>query len=319
MALLALTVASLSGCPSTEAPSVDPDVTADSAADTSQDAPEVQSGDVADTSQDAPDIADAGDTGDAEPEADTTPDASEVADSDVTTDTAGDVAEEISGDVAEDVDPDQSETTSDITQTNWGPIQGPSCGGISDALTSTDPSFHVTTWTFEAATFDPAILGPGPMSRYEELNAGGSSKCSEVMSMTWLMECQAGSLYKKETDIIYDINGAITDYAMTVDGNVIGVSVTRAYLGPFNQDYTLADATTLLDKKLEGVNESTLNVSAGDAWTKQILHIWTLQPDWVPILEEAWMAMDAGLKADTVVLVTIEDGSDYIVTDSCDD
>ena len=34
---------------------------------------------------------------------------------------------------------------------------------------------------------------------------------------------------------------------------------------------------------------------------------------------EAWEALDSALKADHVVLVTVEQGSDYIVTDACHD
>jgi hypothetical protein len=123
-----------------------------------------------------------------------------------------------------------------------------------------------------------------------------------------------------ETEILYAITGEITDFEMIIGGDKIGVSVTRAYLGPVVNEYTLADATTLLvDKKLPGVNASTLNVSAEDAWAKQILHIWTLNPDWVTPLRAAWEGASAELRADTVVLVTVEQGAEFVVKDTCDD
>ena len=49
----------------------------------------------------------------------------------------------------------------------------------------------------------------------------------------------------------------------------------------------LRDAKSLLEKKLGGILESTANVSPEDAWTKQILHIWTLQPSWTNTVQAA--------------------------------
>ena len=94
-------------------------------------------------------------------------------------------------------------------------------------------------------------------------------------------------------------------------------AVTRAYKGPTVTTYTLADADALLTKKLKGILEASSNVSAADKWQKQILHVWTLRPDWVPILKQSWDKLDAAIKADTVVLVTVEEGSDSVVKDTC--
>lgn len=203
------------------------------------------------------------------------------------------------------------------TKTAWGPISG-ACGALGEALASAEPSFAVSTWDLEVA-FDAGLLDEGPAQRFSQPNAGGSSKCSEVMSMQWLIECEGAQIHKLETEITYDVEGALTDYAVLVAEETIGVSVTRAYLGPVTTTYSLGAATELLTKKLQQVNESSANVSAADAWAKQILHVWTLQPTWVPFLEEAWEGLSDDLRADTVVLVTIEAGTDYVVTDSCDD
>jgi len=52
------------------------------------------------------------------------------------------------------------------------------------------------------------------------------------------------------------------------------VSVTRAVHFPFGEPYTLDEATTLLTRKLSEILESTANVSAEDAWVKQILYVY---------------------------------------------
>jgi len=97
------------------------------------------------------------------------------------------------------------------------------------------------------------------------------------------------------------------------------VSVTRAYKGPVIKTYTEADAKTLLEKKLAGINESTANVSAADKWAKQYLHIWTLHAAWAETVLQAWKKLPDALKADTVIVVTVEQGTELIVPDKCDD
>jgi hypothetical protein len=208
---------------------------------------------------------------------------------------------------------------SDVGQaTPWGVISG-ACGGLVDDITSPDAAFRVNTWQFDPyTTFDPKPLRPGARRRYYGPNAGGSSKCSEVMSMQLLYACEGATTLKPEVEISYTADGSITDWLATMGGYKVGVSVTRAYKGPNMQTYTVADATALLTKKLSGINESTANVSAADKWHKQILHVWTLQPSWVPLLQSAWQQLDPVLRADTVVLVTIEAGGTAITADTCD-
>lgn len=204
------------------------------------------------------------------------------------------------------------------TATPWGIISG-ACGGLVDDIPSPDAAFRVNTWQFDPyTTFDPTPLRPGARSRYYGRNAGGSSKCSEVMSMQLLYACEGATTLKPEVEITYTAAGSITDWLATMGGYKVGVSVTRAYKGPNVQTYTVADATALLTKKLSGINESTANVSAADKWQKQILHIWTLQPTWVPLLQTAWQQLDPSLRADTLVLVTIEQGGTAITADTCD-
>ena len=209
--------------------------------------------------------------------------------------------------------------TSQPGETAWGTIAG-DCGSVSAAVAESSPSILTTTFTFdEPASFDSASLEGRAKKRFDEPNAGGSSKCTEVMSMQLLTECEGATVSKLETDIIYDVAGKIADYIVDVGGIKTGVSVTRAYKGPVIDVYTLEDATSLLEKKLAGISEAQQNVSADDAWEKSLIHIWTLHPEWAETVTQAWTALGADSKASTVVLITIEEGSDYIVTDACDD
>lgn len=203
-------------------------------------------------------------------------------------------------------------------QTEWGVVTG-SCGELSGELDASESSFLVNEYQFaDGENFDPGLLYEGARKRYDEPNAGGSSKCSEVMSLQLLHECEGAQLHKTEMEVSYEQEGKITDFVVLIEGEKVGVSVTRAYLGPTATDYTVEDAKSLLEKKLAGINESTANVSAEDEWGKQILHIWTLQSTWVSPLEEAYDGLDGDLKSDTIVLVTVEVNSTFVVEDGCE-
>ena len=203
--------------------------------------------------------------------------------------------------------------------TPWGKISG-DCGSVSAAVSSASASILMTTFTFDdPENFDAGSLEGRAKKRYEEPNAGGSSKCTEVMSMQLLMACEGATVNKLETEITYDAKGKIADYIIDIGGTKTGVSVTRAYKGPVVDVYTLEDATSLLEKKLAGIEEARQNVSQTDVWDTSMIHIWTLHPAWADTVVEAWNALDSEMKSSTVVLITVEEGSDYIVTDACDD
>ena len=200
----------------------------------------------------------------------------------------------------------------------FGTIDGP-CSVLASALDDPAPSIWIDTFAFDGDPFDPADLDPDALVMFEQPNAGGASKCSEVFSMELMDDCLDADLYKTEMEILYIGEGSITDYEMLVGGEKIGVSVTRAYKGPYVTTYAVADAVTLLTKKLAGVNEATGHVAPEDAWSRQILHVWTLHATWADMVVEAWTTLGPELKSDTVVLVTVETGSDFVVTDTCDD
>lgn len=213
-----------------------------------------------------------------------------------------------------DTTSDDSSAGGPVTAT-FGTISG-ACGTLGEAFTSPEPSFHSNVYDFDAA-FDPAALRSLAKKRLDGNNNGGSSKCSETMSIQTLYDCEGLVGLKTELEITWDVVGQTTDWLGEVDGVKVGVSVSRAYQGPNDQTYTVDDAVTLLTKKLGGINESTTNVNAADAWDKQVLHLWTLQPSWVAILEEGWNTLPSELRADTIIVVTVEQGSTAITTDDC--
>ena len=126
-------------------------------------------------------------------------------------------------------------------------------------------------------------------------------------------------MLKGETEMNYDVEGKIADYLADMGGVRVGVSVTRAYKGPTIDVYTLDDATDLLQKKLSGIAEARANVSQADTWERSLVHVWTLHPEWALIVEEAWEGLAPEIKGERLVMVTVESGSEYIVSDACDD
>lgn len=204
-------------------------------------------------------------------------------------------------------------------KTAWGQIEGAcATGWLAQALNEPTPSFHVTTYAFAAGgPFDPAPLLPLALKRRNGPNNGGSSNCSEAMSIQTICDCEGAKPVKLELEIAFTEKGQTTDWLGELDDVKFGVSVSRIYLGPTATTYTQADATKLLEKKLGGINASTALVAAHDKWKKQVLHLWTLRPEWVPIVQQAWSKLPAALRADTAVLVTIEAGSENVVKETC--
>ena len=80
------------------------------------------------------------------------------------------------------------------------------------------------------------------------------------------------SLVKAETELAYYQPSKMTDYAIVVFGEKIGVSVTRAFKWTpdmSSQDMTSDEARRLLRKKLDGIHSSSRNVR-NMRWRKQV-------------------------------------------------
>ncbi len=209
--------------------------------------------------------------------------------------------------------PDLPAPTDMAAAAGFGDISGP-CGVLDDELTSAQTFFVANALDFGMDPYDDADLArltDGGREIIADGNAGGNSLLSEVFSYEVLARCEGALLLKTETEITYqNAMGKITDLLVEIDGLKIGVSVTRALAFPFDDPYTEAQASTLLSGKLSDVQASSANVTLADAWTKQILHVIAYSPMHADSLRAAYDALDASVKADTVVLVTVTNGDD---------
>ncbi len=195
----------------------------------------------------------------------------------------------------------------------FGAISG-DCGLVDGTLLdSPEPLLLRNAIDFADRPFtedDLAELSAGGREIYLDGNAGGSSIYSEIFAYEVLQRCELAHLLKTETEIIYDTQGVITDLLTEIDGRKIGVSVTRAFGFPPEDPYTVAQARALLEDKLADVLASSDNVSAEDAWVKQILHVLAYEPMHADSVVTAHAEIDPALRADTIVVVTVTDGMD---------
>jgi hypothetical protein len=197
----------------------------------------------------------------------------------------------------------------------FGAIMG-SCGELDppELMAMSMPQKIDNSIDFMTMAFDYAALSTGGQKIFDDGNLGGSSLYSEVFAYELLYRCELATLLKSEAEIIYnDPGGKKTDLLVVIDGVKIGVSVTRGYHFPPNTPYTLAQAQALLDDKLDDILLSSANVSASDAWEKQILHIVAYEMQHVSALQTAYTMLDPALLSDTIVIVTLTEGEDDFI------
>jgi len=196
----------------------------------------------------------------------------------------------------------------------FGMISG-ACGVI-DAMQidSPDPIVYRDTIDFGLDVYDRSKLSPGGQYMFDQGNLGGSSLESEIMSYEVLYRCELAKLLKTEGEIIYtDPMGKKTDILVDIDMFQIGVSVTRAYVYPPGTPYTQQIAYDLLNKKLGDILLSSANVSPGDAWPKQILHVLAYTAEYADTMEAAYATLDPAVRADTILWLTVTEGSDEFI------
>lgn len=192
---------------------------------------------------------------------------------------------------------------------------GGDCDMLDDELTSAQPSLFSSAIDF-AAPFtdgDAGLLTEGGRAILAAGNAGGSSLYSEIFAFELLARCELAPLRKTETEVAYDQPGAITDLLVDIDGEKIGVSVTRAVGFPFDEPYTVEQAAELLERKLADVQESSAHVSAADRWRKQILAVVAYGPGHTDSLTAALEAISPEVRADTIVWILVTDGADHFI------
>ncbi len=214
-------------------------------------------------------------------------------------------------------DSSKADTATTPTGDILGTLASGACGTIKNELTQATPSLDNNLLVFVMGEhYDKASLSPGGQRMFDTANAGGSSTESEAMSYEVLRYCEGATLLHTETEIAYqppDDSGAnsITDLEVEIGGKKVGVSVTRAYK-PSNQTLTDADVKALLEKKLEGINRSSMRVLPQDKWVKQILHVFSVNKAATDAIARSWPMIDAAVRADTIVLVTQTTGGGFI-------
>ena len=194
----------------------------------------------------------------------------------------------------------------------FGVITG-SCGELDDELTSVEPTYLRNVFDFQADGFDPEDserLTLGAQEVLRDGNAGGSSLISETFAFEVLARCDMATLLKTEEEVVYDRVGKKTDLIVSFDALKIGVSVTRAVSFPRDQPYTSQQAEALITDKLSDILSSTANVSAEDAWNKQILHVMTDTRAGADTIESIIPSIDPTIRADSIVIVTVTEGTD---------
>jgi len=219
-------------------------------------------------------------------------------------------------DAAAHDDAPPGDAASDAPATGFGTLGG-MCGVLAELqLTEATPELFRDTFTFAREFVDPddrALLTTGGRRLLEVPNAGGSSQLSEAFAFEELARCEAAGLLKTETEIVYDTQGKITDLEVTMLGHKIGVSVTRAFAFPLGTPYTVEQATTLITRKLQDILVSTANVSAEDRWDKQVLAVLAYDSQAADIVDQVWQGLDASIRADTLVVVSVTEGADTFI------
>lgn len=198
-----------------------------------------------------------------------------------------------------------------------GTVSG-GCGGLAAELAKPTPSLQLGALVFAAGETwaRGSVSTPGGVTMFDTANAGGSSGESEVMSFELLHYCEDAVLLKTETQILYsppDDAGAstISDYEVEIAGKKVGVSVTRAYK-PAPLTMSDAEVQALIEKKLEGVNRSSVRVLAADRWVKQILHVFVADDAAEASAKRVVPAISATLRADTIIILTRTRGGGFL-------
>ncbi|MDP1916788.1 MAG: hypothetical protein Q8L14_11100 [Myxococcales bacterium] len=190
------------------------------------------------------------------------------------------------------------------------------CLRVPPELGRPTPSYLEVRLDFGMDQFDDPAERPrltqGAQTMLATPNAGGSSGMSEAFAFEVLALCEGASLVKTETQITYvPPTSKKTDILVSIAGQQVGVSVTRAVSFPPDAGYALTPARiAFVEGKLDDIIVSSMNVQPPDRWVKQLLVVMAQGDEHAATLRAAWEAIDATSKADTVLYVVVTDGLD---------
>ncbi|MEO0990144.1 MAG: Ig-like domain-containing protein [Pseudomonadota bacterium] len=206
-------------------------------------------------------------------------------------------------------------TDSATVTINLTPAGGQGFGELSTipalpaALSEPDPALFVTNLDFGSNSLgeeDLVDMAPGAAVLYKH-NGGGGSALPEALALDVLARVANAELAAAGSEIDYDLVGPQTDFAVTVDGEILGVSVTRGF--DFFDSLTVEQATVLLEDSYEDVLAST-NAVADDLFDRQILVVFAEDQVAQSALQTAANGLDPVLVADTLTLIVTTDGDD---------
>ena len=195
------------------------------------------------------------------------------------------------------------------------------CDVLDTELTDMDPHWIQNTATFpDGWSVARAMeLSSGAQQILSEGTAGGSSGYSEAFAFEMLHRCEGASLVASETMIRYSVPmpGSITDILVRIDGMKVGVSVTRAVtvtgMCTRGSMYAIDEARRVLTNKLNGIRVSSMLVVPEDRWVKQILFVYADTEAHATVLRAAWDALDAEVRADSVLYVSVSEELDAFI------
>jgi hypothetical protein len=207
-----------------------------------------------------------------------------------------------------------------VPRPGFGKITG-MCGVLTPTeLDGATPLWYGGTLDFGTDRYDDPLerplLTPGGLEIILDGNAGGSSLYSEVFAYEWLARCELSALLKTENEIVYDVPGKKADLLVDIDGRKVGVSVVRFVKFPFGETYELADATRVVQQKLEDLASATAHVSAADRWTAQVVVAIAYNDQHAQVAMQAWSMLDPGTRGSAIFVVVVSVGNAmFIYTD----
>ena len=165
-----------------------------------------------------------------------------------------------------------------------------------------------------SAAFDAVRLSADGVALRDTPNAGGASVRSEVMSMEILKRAFGATLLATEMQAWYwPAHSPITDYVCTLNGETVGVSVTRAFHFVSSALFTAADARRLLAKKLQGVLNSTKAIVYPE-FKRQVLHVFCRAQRVAELVLREYRSLGCELRGNTVLFLTVCE-ADWIYTE----
>ena len=111
------------------------------------------------------------------------------------------------------------------------------------------------------------------------------------------------------------ITGAASGIGLACARRLIaaGVSVARAFQYPPGTPLSFSEARRVIAGKLSDIHDSTANVQPPWQWNKQILHVLAYDDVARDSVLAALATIDAGVRGDTILYITITDGNDAFI------